>query len=167
MASTSLICPKNWFPKPSPLWASFTNPAYNFAVSETRRVSTERQGSPQAARFCAGCHDLVPFFGGRFEDPEFDGPSDPAGAAGITCTGCHAITHLNSVRGNADYTIEEPIHSPFAFSENRALGWINRQLVKAKPEFHKKTLLKPFHRTTDAPPPNGALTLDPQRRIRV
>ena len=63
--------------------------------------------------------------------------------AGITCTVCHSITNVNSTRGNADYTIEEPQHYPFASSENPLLQWVNNTLVKAKPEMHKKTFLKP------------------------
>ena len=69
--------------------------------------------------------------------------------AGITCTACHSITNVNSVRGNADYTIEEPLHYPFAYSDNPLLQWINNQLVKAKPSFHKKTFLKPFMKTAE------------------
>ncbi len=130
-------------------FSSFNNPPYLFSVRETRRVSLERDGVVQASRFCAGCHDPVVFFSGSFDDPEFDDVHDPAAHAGITCTVCHAITHLNSVRGNSDYTIEEPVHYPFAFSDNRFLRWINGQLVKAKPEFHKKTFLKPLHRTSE------------------
>ncbi len=130
-------------------FSSFNNPPYLFSVRETRRVSLERDGVVQASRFCAGCHDPVVFFSGRFDDPEFDDVNDPAGQAGITCTVCHAITHLNSVRGNSDYTIEEPVHYPFAFSDNRFLYWLNGQLVKAKPEFHKKTFLKPLHKTAE------------------
>ncbi len=135
-------------------FASFNNPAYFASVRETRRVVFERDGSVQASRFCAGCHDPVPFFSGEFDQPRFDSPdydlaSDPLATAGITCTVCHAITHVNSPRGNADYTIDEPVHYPFAFSDNRFLAWVNRQLVKAKPEFHKKTFLKPLHRSTE------------------
>ena len=130
-------------------FSSFNNPAYAFSVEETRQVALERDGDVHASRFCAGCHDPVVFFSGRFDAPDFDGINDSTGQAGVTCTSCHAITHLNSVRGNADYTIEEPVHYPFAFSENRALAWVNRQLVKAKPEFHKKTFLKPLHRTPE------------------
>ncbi len=81
-----------------------------------------------------------PFFSGAFDDPEFDMLKHPTARAGITCTVCHAITNVNSVRGNADYTIEEPLHYPFANSENAVLQWINNQLVKAKPSFHKKTV---------------------------
>ena len=130
-------------------FSSFNNPAYLFSVRETRQVAFERDQDVHAARFCAGCHDPVVFFSGKFDDPEFDDVNDPAGQAGITCTSCHAITHVNSVRGNSDYTIEEPIHYPFAFSDSKSLQWINRQLVKAKPEFHKKTFLKPLHRTPE------------------
>ncbi len=130
-------------------FASFNNPVYLASVRDTRQVAFERDGDLQAARFCAGCHDPVVFFGGRFDDPEFDDVNDPTSQAGITCTVCHAITHVNSVRGNSDFTIEEPIHYPFAFSENPALAWVNRQLVKAKPEFHKKTFLKPLHKQTE------------------
>ncbi len=132
---------------------SFNNPAYLASVRGTRRALFERDGHTQGSRFCAGCHDPVPFFSGefdqsRFDDPEYDLAGDRMANAGITCTVCHAITNINSPRGNADYTIEEPIHYPFAFSEDRTLKWINRQLVKAKPEFHKKTFLKPLHKTT-------------------
>ena len=130
-------------------FSSFNNPPYLFSVRETRRVAQERDGNLQAARFCAGCHDPVVFFTGKFDDPEFDDENDPAGQAGITCTSCHSITHVNSPRGNADYTIEEPEHYPFAFSDSEALTWINHQLVKAKPALHKKTFLKPLHQTPE------------------
>ena len=130
-------------------WASFNNPAYLASVRETREVVLERDGNVQGSRFCAGCHDLVPFFSGAFDDPDFDDVNHPTSQAGITCTGCHAITHVNSVRGNADYTIEEPAHYPFAFSDHPVLAWVNRQLVKAKPDFHKKTFLKPLHQSPE------------------
>jgi tetratricopeptide (TPR) repeat protein len=130
-------------------FASFNNPAYLFSVRNTRKFSLERDGNVQASRFCAGCHDLVPFFSGAFDDPDFDDVNHPTSQAGITCTGCHAITHLNSNRGNSDYTIEEPLHYPFTFSDNPFLQWVNRSLVKAKPEFHKKTFLKPLHKTPE------------------
>jgi hypothetical protein len=135
-------------------FSSFNNPPYLFSVLNTRRKMFERDGNVQGARFCAGCHDPVPFFSGAFDEPRFDDPaydisSDATAQAGITCTVCHAITHINSPRGNADYTIEEPLHYPFAFSDNAVLKWVNHQLVKAKPAFHKKTFLKPLHRTPE------------------
>ncbi|MBM4052341.1 MAG: DUF1109 family protein [Planctomycetes bacterium] len=135
--------------------SSFNNPMYAFSVRETRREAHAREGSVQDARFCAGCHDPVPFFSGafehaRFDDPNYDVSKDPLGAASITCTSCHSIVAVNSPRGNADYTIEESQHYPFTFSENPFLQWVNRQLIKAKPAFHKQTFLKPaVHQSTE------------------
>ncbi len=139
---------KGWFHS-SHHFSSFNNPPYLFSVRETRKVALERDGSVKAARWCAGCHDPVPFFSGAFDDKNFDDVHHPTSQAGITCTACHAISHVNSTIGNADYTIDEPIHYPFAFSTNSILQFLNQQMVKAKPEFHKKTFLKPLHKSAE------------------
>jgi tetratricopeptide (TPR) repeat protein/mono/diheme cytochrome c family protein len=159
-------------------FSSFSNPAYLFSVQETRQVGRERDGHVKASRWCAGCHDPVPLFSGVFEDPRTDPKFDPSherdqirlaryqeveevlagrkhpadspiSSAGVSCVVCHGITHVNSTIGNAAYTIEEPQHYPFAFSQNPLLQWINNQLIKAEPSFHKKTFLKPFHKTAE------------------
>ncbi len=135
-------------------FSSFNNPPYAFSVRETRRMAHERDGNVQAARWCAGCHDPVPFLSGAFEDPRFDDPAydvakDPLGSASISCTVCHGIAHVNSNLGNADYTIGEIEHYPFTFSRNPILHWANSQLIKAKPAFHKKSMLKPLHTSAE------------------
>jgi len=130
-------------------FASMNNPVYLASVRETRQVSLQRDGNVLRSRWCAGCHDPVPLFSGAFDDPDFDDIHDPLAHAGITCSSCHSIVAINSVRGNGDYTIEEPLHYPFAFSQNPILKWVNHQLIRAKPEFHKRTFLKPFHRTAE------------------
>lgn len=133
---------KGWFHS-SHHFSSFNNKAYLSSVRETRQVALKRDGNTNAARWCAGCHDPVPFFSGEFDDPNYDDVNTRSSQAGITCTVCHSISNVNSTRGNADYTIEEPKHYPFASNENVVLQWVNNQLVKAKPEMHKKTFLKP------------------------
>jgi tetratricopeptide (TPR) repeat protein len=157
-------------------FSSFSNPAYLFSVQETRQMGRERDGNVKGSRWCAGCHDPVPFFGGVFEDPRTDPKYDAAkdstrlerylevedvlaskkhaadskvSSAGVTCVACHAITNINDNTGNASFTIEEPLHYPFAFSKSGFLQWINNQLVKSEPSFHKKTFLKPFHKTAE------------------
>ncbi len=124
-------------------FSSFNNKAYLASVRETRKVGMERDGDTHAARWCAGCHDPVPFFSGEFDNPKYDDVNNPTSQAGITCTVCHSITNVNSTRGNADYTIDEPQHYPFAQSKHPVLQWVNETLVKAKPEMHKRTFLKP------------------------
>jgi len=130
-------------------FSSFNNPAYLTSIAELRDMLMQRDGNVKASRWCAGCHDPVPFLAGKFDDPNYDIIKDPTAQAGITCTVCHGITHVNSTRGNADFTIEEPLHYPFAYSDNPTLQFINNQLVKAKPEFHKESMLKPFHKTAE------------------
>jgi tetratricopeptide (TPR) repeat protein len=127
-------------------FSSFNNPAYRFSVEEARQVLLERDGDVHVARLCAACHDQVPLFSGRFDNPDYDLGSDPDGRAGITCVGCHAITAVDTPLGNGAYTITDPPRYPFAFSDTPFLKAVNRQLIKAKPSFHKKTFLKPIHK---------------------
>ncbi len=126
--------------------SSFNNPAYRFSIEDTRAEILARDGDVAATRLCAACHDQVPLFSGRFDDPRYDPDTDAGAAAGITCLGCHAITSVNSPRGNGDYSLEDPTRYPFAFSDNAFLTAVNRQLIKAKPAFHRETMLKPLHR---------------------
>jgi len=130
-------------------FSSFNNPVYKASVKETREVMLARDGNVDGSRWCAGCHDPVPLFSGAFGRADFDTETDPSGQAGLTCTACHAIAQVNSTRGNGDYTIAEPRHYPFAFSSSPALRELSKQLVKAKPDFHKATFLKPLHRTAE------------------
>ena len=144
---------KSWFHS-AHRFSSFNNPFYLFAVKETREMGLKRDGSVQASRWCAGCHDPVPFFSGAFDDPNFDMKNHPTAQAGISCTACHAITSLegghHGLIGNGNYTIEEPVQYPFAFAPTNSLAYyLNLQLVKAKPDFHKKTFLKPLHKTAE------------------
>jgi tetratricopeptide (TPR) repeat protein len=130
-------------------FSSFNNPAYLFSVKETREVSQRRDGNVKASRWCAGCHDPVPFFSGKFDDPNFDFANHETGHAGVTCVVCHSITETHGPVGNAAYTIEEAKHYPFAYSTEPTLQWVNNQMIKAKPEFHKKTFLKPLHKSAE------------------
>lgn len=130
-------------------FSSFNNPAYLFSVKETREMGLKRDGHVKSSRWCAGCHDPVPFFSGQFDDPNFDFEKHETGHAGITCVVCHSITEVHSPRGNAAFTIEEQQQYPFTYSDSKWLKWINNQMVKAKPEFHKKTMLRPLHKSAE------------------
>lgn len=135
-------------------FSSFNNPFYLAAVKTTRDLAMKRDGNVKMSRWCAGCHDPVPFLSGAFDDPNFDFEKDPTAMAGLTCVACHSITSLEGGDkghiGNGNYTIEEPVHYPFADAPTNSLAFfLNKQLVKGKPDFHKKTFLKDFHKTTE------------------
>ncbi|MEZ6069628.1 MAG: multiheme c-type cytochrome [Pirellulales bacterium] len=130
-------------------FSSFNNPAYRATIREARQVFLKRDGDVQASRWCAGCHDPVPFLSGAFDNPNFDDVHDVTASAGVTCTTCHAITEIHSARGNADFVIEQPQHYPWATSDNAVLHYLSNQLVKAKPSLHKRTFLKPLHKSAE------------------
>lgn len=130
-------------------FSSFNNPAYRFSIDEARQTLLKRDGEVKVARLCAVCHDQVPLFAGRFDDPAYQPDGDPGAQAGIGCLGCHAITAINSPKGNGAYDFQDPPGYPFAHSDSPLLKAINRQLIKAKPAFHKATLLKPMHKTAE------------------
>jgi len=130
-------------------FSSFNNPAYLASVRNTRKVLLERDGNVHAARFCAGCHDPVPFFSGAFDNPTYDDVNDPTSQAGITCTVCHAIESIPGPRGNSEFLIGQPDLYPFALSDSPLLTFVNRQLIRAKPSFHKRTYLKPLHQSAE------------------
>ena len=73
---------------------------------------------------------------------------DPLGSASIGCIVCHGIEDVSTL-GNASYTFRDPPRYPFAFSDSGFLQWVNRQLILAKPDFHKRTFLKPVHQTAE------------------
>lgn len=130
-------------------FSSFNNPAYLASVRETRAVLEKRDGSARAVQWCGGCHDPVPLLSGRLAESSFDDRLDPAAHAGITCTVCHAVTDVHTVAGNGGYTIAEPQHYPFSDAESELLRWLNGQLIRAKPDFHRQTFLKPVHRSAE------------------
>ena len=130
-------------------FASFNNPAYAFAVNNTRTKVLERDGHVGASRFCASCHDPVPLFSGLFDDPTIDFEAHPTGQAGLTCVSCHAIQEVNGVRGNGEYTIGLPEQYPFANSDDELLQWVHGVLLKGRPKLHKTSYLKPFHQTAE------------------
>ena len=102
----------------------FNNGPYAKSLQDTRAFLSARDGNTQPAVFVPAV--TTPFRFSRGHLMIHDGMiritrfRDPLGQAAITCTVCHAISHVNSNLGNAAYTMDEPQHYPFAFSENAA-----------------------------------------------
>ncbi len=128
--------------------SSFNNQSYSFAINNTRKFLQKRDGNHDAAKLCAVCHDPVILFSGEF-DKDQDFSHTKIGQAGITCTACHAISDINSIKGNGSYTLSIPEQYPFTHSKLPFLQWINETLVKAKPDFHKASYLKPLHKKAE------------------
>lgn len=127
-------------------FSSFNNPFYRKSVElMADRVGRER------TKWCSGCHDPVVLFTGQMgaaTQAKFSFDSFEA-QQGLTCMSCHSIVEVKDVKGNGSYVIEESRQYPFAFSENAVLKEINKLLIRMEPSFHRKTMLKPFHRTPE------------------
>ena len=57
--------------------APFNNRAYLFSIKDTRQVLLERDGNVKATRWCVGCHDPVPFFTWKFDNPNMTSSTTP------------------------------------------------------------------------------------------
>ena len=127
-------------------FSSFNNPFYRKSVElMADEVGRER------TKWCSGCHDPVVLFTGQMgaaTQAKFSYDSWEA-QQGLPCMGCHSIVEVKDVRGNGSYVIEESKQYPFAFSRNETLRAINRLLIRMEPSLHRKTFLKPLHRTPE------------------
>ena len=120
-------------------FASFNNQFYRKSIEYMQEV----QG-PQASKWCAGCHDHAVFFNGRFDRPIKDQIDTPEAHAGLACTSCHAITHVDSSMGNGGFTIEYPPLHQLMTSKNKVVKSAVDFMTYLDPEPHRRTFLKPF-----------------------
>jgi hypothetical protein len=126
-------------------FASFNNQFYRKSIEYMQDVVGTRP-----SKWCAGCHDHAVFFNGRFERPIKDQIDTPEAHAGLACTSCHAITHVQSSMGNGGFTIEYPPLHELATSRDPLVRRVDRFLTFLDPEPHKKTFMKPFMRQDSA-----------------
>ena len=126
-------------------FASFNNQFYRKSIEYMQSVV-----GTKPSKWCAGCHDHAVFFNGRFDRPISEQIDTPEARAGLACTSCHAITHVDSSMGNGGFTIEYPPLHEIATSKNPYLRAFDHFLTYLDPEPHRRTFMKPFMRQ-DAP----------------
>ncbi|HTS28076.1 MAG TPA: tetratricopeptide repeat protein [Bryobacteraceae bacterium] len=120
-------------------FASFNNQFYRKSIEYMQEVAGTRP-----SKWCAGCHDHAVFFNGRFDRPIREQIDTPEAQAGLGCMSCHAIVHVGSSMGNADFTVEYPPLHELANSHNRYIRAIDYFLTYLNPKPHKQTFLKPY-----------------------
>jgi len=125
-------------------FASFNNQFYRKAIEYMQDVTGTR-----SSKWCAGCHDHAVFFNGRFDRPIREQIDTPEAQAGLGCMSCHAIVHVGSTMGNADFTVEYPPLHEIASSHNRYVRAVDSFLTYLNPEPHRQTFLKPFMREAE------------------
>jgi tetratricopeptide (TPR) repeat protein len=126
-------------------FASFNNQFYRKSIEYMQDVT-----GTQPSKWCAGCHDHAVFFNGRFERPIKEQIDTKEARAGLACTSCHAITHVDSSMGNGGNTIAYPPLHELAASRNPMLRQVNHFLTYLNPEPHRATFMKAFMRQDSA-----------------
>jgi tetratricopeptide (TPR) repeat protein len=122
-------------------FASFNNQFYRKSIEYMQSVV-----GPQPSKWCAGCHDHAVFFNGRFERPIKDQIDTEEAHAGLACTSCHAIVHVDSSMGNGGFTIAYPPLHEFVTSKNKYIHAMDYFMTFLNPEPHRRTFMKPFMR---------------------
>jgi tetratricopeptide (TPR) repeat protein len=125
-------------------FASFNNQFYRKSVEYMQDTIGTRP-----SKWCAGCHDHAVFFNGRFDRPIKEQIDTPEAQAGLGCMSCHAIVHVASTMGNADFTVEYPPLHELASSHNPMVHAADYALTYLNPEPHRQTFLKPFMRQSE------------------
>ena len=124
-----------------PIWST---------VRETRDVSLGTRRRRQGVPFVRG----LPRPGavlqrGLRPEPDFDDIHDPTAQAGITCTACHAITHVNSTAATLTTRSKNRCTIRSRSARTACCSTSTTSWCKAKPSFHKQTFLKPLHKTAE------------------
>src|SRR5207248_2109414 len=125
--------------------SSFNNQWYRKSIEYMQDVIGTRP-----SKWCAGCHDHAVFFNGRFDRPIKEQIDTPEAQAGLGCMSCHAIVHVGSSMGNADFTVEYPPLHELASSRNKYVRAMDYFLTYLNPKPHKATFMKPFMREQSA-----------------
>ena len=126
-------------------FASFNNQFYRKSIEYMQSVVGTRP-----SKWCAGCHDHAVFFNGRFEKPIVDQIDTAEAQAGLACTSCHSIVHVEGSMGNGGFTIQYPPLHELASSRSPVIRAADYFLTYLDPEPHRRTFLKPFMKKQEA-----------------
>ena len=75
-------------------FSSFNNQWYRKSIEYMQDVV-----GTKPSKWCAGCHDHAVFFNGRFDRPIKEQIDTPEAQAGLGCTSCHSIVHVQEHDG--------------------------------------------------------------------
>lgn len=146
-------------------YSSFNNPFYEATINDMRENASA--SNPEVAthiahfanldgkegkiksKWCSGCHDPALMLAGKMTE-DIDRNS-PQAQAGLTCLACHAIDKIHGRTGNGNYNIADEQEDPYLFADSKdGMGrFVHDTALKARPDVHKRQMLKPFFKTSE------------------
>ncbi|MCH8969904.1 MAG: hypothetical protein IIA66_12395 [Planctomycetes bacterium] len=135
----------------SEILAEWEPSAHRYASSDVvfqavQHIMLEDVGA-EATRYCAGCHDPVALLSGN-KNVNVEGLTSIGADEGVSCIGCHAIVQTD-IRGNADYTMGQPVRYIGERKEGAANKWMSDFLIRVYPEQHKAAFARPLYKTAE------------------
>ncbi|MCH7926253.1 MAG: hypothetical protein IIC51_12030, partial [Planctomycetes bacterium] len=111
-----------------------------------QRLMLEDVGA-EATRYCAGCHDPIALLSGN-KNVNVEGLTSVGAEEGTSCLVCHSIV-ATDVRGNADYTVTQPVRYVGETKEGPINKWVSDFLIRAYPRHHKESFSRPLYKTAE------------------
>jgi Flp pilus assembly protein TadD len=120
---------------------AFRTPSYRASVN----ILINTKGI-EFARHCDSCHNPVAVLaGGLTQDSKVDRKMDQNG---LSCTTCHSIQKLQSIKGNGGFVMGIP-SVMVDENGNRIPGEVPYEQILKHPERHSKALMQSFYRTPE------------------
>jgi hypothetical protein len=116
------------------------------AFQAVQRLMLDDVGA-EATRYCAGCHDPVALFSGS-KNVNVEGLTSPGADEGVSCIACHSVIQTD-VRGNADYTVTQPVRYVGERREGTFYKRVSDFLIRTYPEHHKQSFARPLYKTAE------------------
>ncbi|MEE9296160.1 MAG: multiheme c-type cytochrome [Phycisphaerae bacterium] len=116
------------------------------AFQAVQRIMLEDTGA-ESTRYCAGCHDPIALLSGN-KNVNVEGLTSVGADEGVSCVVCHSVIQTD-VRGNADYTVTQPVRYLGERKDGALNKWISDFLIRAYPEQHKQTFARPLYKTAE------------------
>ncbi|MCP4249759.1 MAG: cytochrome b/b6 domain-containing protein [bacterium] len=116
------------------------------AFQAVQRIMLEDAGA-ESTRYCAGCHDPIALLSGN-KNVNVEGLTSVGADEGVSCIVCHSIVQTD-VRGNADYTVSQPVRYIGERKEGAWNKWVSDFLIRAYPQTHKEAFARPLYKTAE------------------
>lgn len=135
----------------SDILEEWTPSAHRYASSDVAFQAVQRlmldDTGAESTRYCAGCHDPVALLSGN-KNVNVEGLTSVGADEGVSCIACHSIIQTD-VRGNADYTMAQPVRYLGERLDGAVHKWVSDFLLRAYPEQHKASFARPLYKTAE------------------
>ncbi|MHC5109348.1 MAG: multiheme c-type cytochrome [Planctomycetota bacterium] len=135
----------------SEIYTEWEASAHRYASSDVafqavQRLMLDERGA-EATRYCAGCHDPIALLSGN-KNVNVEGLTSVGAEEGVSCIACHSIVQTD-VRGNADYTVAQPVRYVGERKDDAWNKWLSDFLIRAYPAQHKASFARPLYKTAE------------------